>query len=308
MSWKPILHKDPKTGFDFWKYKKEKQAQIGYINLDLDEIECKFSYNDKFKESINHQYGIKSIIKDFFLFVYKEKKFNSIDDYDLFDPAQTDDQVKVYPDVLIKDKIIAFPRMPYLLKQYIENNGYDDPIGLYYSPFYGKPTVHPGKGRFYILKWFSGKTNDNFFLLDLEGSYTDRYIKTFNEYKELKDYFPNHWLNFFLLDRNYFGKNYIMLEVFFRTKNVIDNYMKHIDQQIRDMISLLDNYELKANFNLKKYGYDSSKFPNTTKVINIESSDPTSPAINEIALTALFYDKNFKDKRFSFNIKNNLLI
>ena len=308
MAWQPILHKHSKTGFDFWKYKKEKQAQIGYINLDLDEIECKFSYNDKFKDNIKHHYGIKSIIRDFFLFVYKEKKFNSLEDCNFADPALGVDIAKSYPDILIRDKVIAFPRMPYLLKQFIENNGYDDPIGLYYSPVYGKPTVHPGKGRFFILKWFSDKTNENFFLLDLEGSYSNRFIKIFNEHKELKDFFPNHLLNYFLLKRNFNGKDYIMLEVFFRSINVIDNYFKQLDEQIRGMISLLNNYELKANFDLKKYGYDSSKFPNTTKVINIESSDPSSPAINEIALTALFYKKDFKDKRFSFKVRNNLLI
>ena len=305
MAWEPILTKHSKTAFDFWKYKKEKQAQIGYINLDLDEIECKFSYTAL---SENNRPGIKGIINDFFLFVYKEKNFKSINNYNLFAPKSTDNQTKKYPDILIKDKIIAFPRMPYLLKQYIENNGYDDPIGLYYSPVYGKPTVHPGKGRFYILKWFSGKTNDNFFLLDLNGTYSNRFIKTFNEHKELDDYFPDHLLNYFLLNRNFKGTDYLMLEVFFRSNNVVDNYMNEIDEQINRMILLLNSYKLEANFDLKEYGYLPNKFPNTIDTINIESSDPTSPAINEIALTALFYNKNFKDERFSFNIKNDLVV
>ena len=46
MSWKPILHKDPKTCFDFWKYKKEKQAQIfietPYRNDSIIKDLCKF--------------------------------------------------------------------------------------------------------------------------------------------------------------------------------------------------------------------------------------------------------------------------
>ena len=273
MAWKPIPINDPATAFEYWYSQKKPQESLGYIELNLDEIQCKFPD------------GIYQEVSNFFKFIYQLKgNFVSVDDYG----------------GVIKDKIIAYPRMPYLLEQYNQNGGYNDPLSIYDSPVYGKPTVHPGKGRFYILNNFTNVTKDKFFMFDTFGKFKHRFIKEFITFEDMNNFLPSHTLTFFAVDR--FGTK--ILEPFYRSKKTMSKYTLHINQVVTDMIEFFKTYEIIANFDLNKYNYDRKFFTKFTKLkLYIESTDSK---YNDLAFTHMIYNLNKEDSRFKITLNSVL--
>lgn len=273
MAWKPIPINDPATAFEYWYSQKKPQESLGYIELNLDEIQCKFPD------------GIYQEVSNFFKFIYQLKgKFVSVDDYG----------------GVIKDKIIAYPRMPYLLEQYNQNGGYNDPLSIYDSLVYGKPTVHPGKGRFYILNNFTNVTKDKFFMFDTFGKFKHRFIKEFITFEDMNNFLPSHTLTFFAVDR--YGTK--ILEPFYRSKKTMSKYTLHINQVVTDMIEFFKTYEIIANFDLNKYNYDRKFFTKFTKrKLYIESTDSK---YNDLAFTHMIYNLNKEDSRFKITLNSVL--
>jgi len=283
MAWKPIPINDPATAFEYWYSQKKPQESLGYIELNLDEIQCKFPD------------GIYQEVSNFFKFIYQLKgKFVSVDDYGgmIADGPNSS--------VFFKDKIIAYPRMPYLLEQYNQNGGYNDPLSIYDSPVYGKPTVHPGKGRFYILNNFTNVTKDKFFMFDTFGKFKDRFIKEFITFEDMNNFLPSHTLTFFTVDR--YGTK--ILEPFYRSKKTMSKYTLHINQVVTDMIEFFKTYEIVANFDLNKYNYDRKFFTKFTKrKLYIESTDSK---YNDLAFTHMIYNLNKEDSRFKITLNSVL--
>lgn len=271
MAWEPIPINDPATAFEYWHSQKKPEESLGYIELDLNEIQCKFPD------------GIYQEISNFFQFIYQLKsKFNTVEDYST------------------KDRIIAYPRMPYLLEQYNRNGGYNDPLSLYDSPVYGKPTVHPGKGRFYILNNFTNVTKDKFFMFDTFGKFKDRFIKEFLTFEDMNNFLPSHTLTFFMINR-YDTK---ILEPFYRSKKTMSKYDLDINQVVTDMIEFFKTYEIIANFDLDKYSYDRKFFKKfTSRKIYIESY---KPEYNDLAFTHMIYNLDKQDSRFKITIDSVL--
>lgn len=283
MAWEPLTITDPFIAFDYWYFVKKEREALGWINFNLDEIQCKFPD------------GIYREISNFFEFIYQlDEDFTDVDKYG----AMTSDGDNLSP--FYKDKIIAYPRMPYLLQQYINNGGYNDPINLYDSPVYGMPTVHPGKGRFYVLKHFTDVKNENFLMFDTLGKFTHRFDVQFNSYDEIKNFFPDHGLSFFVVERH----GTIIIEPFFTSKTTVKHYSSDINLVVNDMIKFFKTYQLSANFDLSKYNYKPDFFKKfTSKHLHIESY---REAFNDLPFTWMIYNLHKEDRRFKLTVKSIL--
>lgn len=283
MAWEPITISDPSIAFDYWDTIKKEREALGWINLDLKEIQCKFPS------------GISSEISNFFEFIYQlDSDFTDVDQYGGMTATGLNDGP------FFKDKIIAYPRMPYLLQQYTENGGYNDPISLYDSPVFGKPTVHPGKGRFYILNNFTDVKNQNFIMFDTFGKFTDRFDTKFNTFDEINNFFPKHSLSFFVVYRH----GTVIIEPFFQSKTTTSSYAPDINKVVQDMIKFFKTYQLSANFNLDKYNYNPDFFKKfTSKHLHIESF---KEAFNDLPFTWMIYNLDKNDSRFKLTVKSLL--
>lgn len=283
MAWDPLEISDPFIAFDYWNTIKKDCEAIGYINLNLDEIQCKFPK------------GIKKEISNFFDFIYElDHEFIDVNNYGGMSAY------KKNKGPFFRDKIIAYPRMPYLLQQYTNNGGFNDPISLYDSPVFGKPTVHPGKGRFYILKNFTDVKKENFVMFDTFGKFTDRFFIEFSSYDEMIKFFPNHILTFFVVDRH----GTVIIEPFFQSKKTISSYSPDITQVVVDMIKFFKTYQLSANFDLKEYNYKPNFFKKfTSNHIHIESRRTDW---NDFPFTWMIYNLEKEDPRFKLTLKSLL--
>jgi len=248
------------------EYINEFYGTLPLIKLPLKETD-RFRHFDMFF-NLKHQYediGILHIKKEDLLFRETLEIPRIMREYFTHYRDIAPDVVHMHP--LYNSIIKVIPKIVGLLKEYLNANDFNEPLGVHWNPIFKKWDIHPGFGRQVILDLFDERETYECIAFNT-GGYPVTFHKTFNSFQKLEKYFEGRKLQFSLSANHGSLIPHIHL-------NAEQSKMKSFfAKSYENTKNFLHSNRIITNFNFDEWsGYKKVETDNYSKTVKIILSD-----------------------------------
>lgn len=169
----------------------------------------------------------------------------------------------------------TFSKLHWLLRDFLRQEKFDNPIGALWNPDHSKFNIHPGATRHIIIENFYTLPTVETLCFNTGGKKV-KFDTIFNSYSEIQEYFKGRELAIGLSA----DKGSLIPHIHFNESNNVPTAELHHNI----LVDFFSNHSLHANFNLEEWGYKDDSIHK--KNINIHI-DPDHININYEAMAIL---------------------